>query len=104
MQELDATCEEVASFLAREPRDPFSHTLAQFPVQLRALKAPSFKASHLPPPRHIPDHLPAFPDAHTCAATCTQCTCPACLLHSHVSAMHYLPWPGSMHCPHVRLC
>jgi hypothetical protein len=67
LAEFNYTCEGLLDHAQSEPADPFPHTLASFPVRLEALQPPSFAESGSCPPAHIPSHLPAFPDAHTCA-------------------------------------
>ena len=68
LAEFNYSCEDLLQFAQSEPADPFPHTLPAFPVRLEALQPPSLAASGAPHPRHIPSHLPAFPDTHTCAS------------------------------------
>ena len=53
------------------PQDevPFAHALPSFPVRRSPRPLPSFDAVGEAPPPHVPGFLPAFPDAHTHAAT-----------------------------------
>ena len=61
------SCDDLLTFARTEPGDPFPHTIVRFPMRLEVLQPPPMAAVEAEArPAHVPGHLPAFPDIHTC--------------------------------------